>query len=100
MRKEYIFNKEFCLKCLPDAFKPEVLKEKLIEDLLSRGYIPAQVQFQKVRRYRADRVKPDKYDIAFCIASYAGKRKARTIYKTMPQLSDRLGDTYKKQSNI
>lgn len=81
MAKEiYTFNKTFEARVSPGSKTQDELCATLIEDCLGRGYIPANVQYQQVRELHPSRIKSVVYDVAHCVASYAGKKTSRIIY--------------------
>ena len=78
----------------------EELKQKLIEAVLAKGYVPINVKFQKIKYESL--IKTIEYDAAFCYTAYAGKKSARELFKTLStdQINGNRGDTiyYPKNS--
>ena len=75
--KTYVFKRYREINASPDYYSGEELKNKLIEEELSKGYIPIHVKI--------DTSMTRGYDRATCISAFAGKKKARELY---PKIKD------------
>lgn len=61
------------VECVKDSVSDEMLKNKLIEDCLVRGYVPMDIKF-------TDRIDDSvKVRVCHCLCGYAGKKQARII---------------------
>lgn len=71
--KVYTFRHLRYVECLENTVSDEELKNKLLEDCFTRGYIPMDIKF-----YTKDN-NFNKIRMCHCICAYAGKKQARII---------------------
>jgi len=76
--KDITFRHQRVATAISGSVSFEKLKEHLIEDCLSRGYIPIHI---KTGSYTSLDMPFTELDYATCMCGYAGKKQARIIYK-------------------
>ena len=74
MDKTYTFKHWQTMECDPSTATLEELEAKLIEDCLSKGYVPSRVETNQV--YYSDGYT----HLAASACAYTGKKKAREIW--------------------
>ena len=76
--KDITFRHKRVAEAICGSVSFEKLKEHLIEDCLSKGYIPIQI---KTGTYTSLGMPFTEIDYATCMCGYAGKKQARIIYE-------------------
>lgn len=82
-KEEIIFNKTKYVTCLPKEKTEQELKNFLVEECLSTGYLPIDIEYKKIRRFAMERLEREEYDIAVCYCSYVGKKQSYILYNKL-----------------
>jgi len=80
--KIYTFRHQKVIYALPNEFPLKVLEDKLVLDLISKGYLPSKVRSGYEKRLRPDRIKLEEYDYATCYCAYVGKKQAPILWES------------------
>jgi hypothetical protein len=81
MKNTLTFNKRKELKAKPGEFPLKVLEEKLILDLLSKGYLPRTVTSGYYKIFKPYRLETIEYDYTTCCCCYVGKKQAGILWE-------------------